>query len=487
MSEQSATRVLVVVFDALRPEFVTPELMPNLHAFAAGGVHYPNSHSIFLTETRVNQTAVVTGCLPRRNGIVANVMLAKDVWPDRILNTGIEDEIRSAFVRTGGQLIQVPTLSERLAANNLTYASLSAGTPGGGRLLNHCAENNGSFRFAMRSPHASHPEGVLDDMSELIGPIPGYERPATAWISWAVDAYLNWVEPKVSPDMALLWLCEPDETFHYHGIGSEPSLVTMRHADQEFARILAQHRPEIAAGRMQIIAMSDHGQITLDGGAVDIPARLVEAGFRAARAPGEDVDCVVVVHNGGGIWVRDEDPDLTDKLVAFLLEQEWCGPIFTKAGNLGTMTLGEVCLDHARAPTIAVTMRTTDGTNAFGRDGLSRHDASYPVGGGTHGGLSRYELNNFLSMAGQAFKSGEIVAAPAGNIDIAPTICRLLGIETVGDGFDGRVLSEALIGSSASGEWREITLAAANTAGVRTHLSVTEMEGVRYLNRAWVE
>ena len=105
MSENSATRVLVVVFDALRPEFVTPELMPNLAAFANGGVRYPNSHSIFLTETRVNQTGVVTGCLPQRNGIVANVMMAHDVWSDRILNTGIEDEIRAAFEQTGDNRI----------------------------------------------------------------------------------------------------------------------------------------------------------------------------------------------------------------------------------------------------------------------------------------------------------------------------------------------------------------------------------------------
>ena len=486
MSGHDAKRVLVVVFDALRPEFVTPDLMPNLHAFAEGGVRYPNSHSIFLTETRVNQTGVVTGCLPARNGIVSNVMVAKDVWPDRILNTGIEDEIRAAFEQANDGLIQVPTLSERLAAQGLKFAAFSAGTPGGGRLINHCAQDNGSFRFAMRSPKASNPANVLDDISGVIGPMPGYERPATAWITWAVDAYLKWVEPQVSPDVTLLWLCEPDETFHYHGIGSDPSLVTMRHADQEFARIVEQHKAEIADGRMQIIAMSDHGQITLDGEAVDVPARLADAGFKAARAPGEDVDYVTIIHNGGGIWVRDDDPVLTDKMVAFLMEQDWCGPIFTRTGNLGTLTLDEVRLAHPRAPTIAVTMHTSDGANAFGRDGLTRHNSPYPVGGGCHGGLSRYELNNVLCMSGSAFKSGEVIEAPAGNIDVAPTICRLLDHDIVSE-VDGRVLEEALAGGIAARDWQEKTLSAQNERGARTHLSVTEMDGVRYLNRAWVE
>ena len=74
MAEKAELRFLIVVFDALRPEFVTAALMPNLAAFAANGVRYPNSRAAFLTETRVNQTAVVTGCTPARSGIMANVL-----------------------------------------------------------------------------------------------------------------------------------------------------------------------------------------------------------------------------------------------------------------------------------------------------------------------------------------------------------------------------------------------------------------------------
>lgn len=72
MSETSRQRILIVVFDALRPEFVTPEVMPNLHSFGSEGVHYVNSRSTFPTETRVNQSAVITGCYPHKHGIVAN-------------------------------------------------------------------------------------------------------------------------------------------------------------------------------------------------------------------------------------------------------------------------------------------------------------------------------------------------------------------------------------------------------------------------------
>ena len=481
------TRFLVVVFDALRPEFVTPELMPNLRAFADRGVCYVDSHAVFPTETRVNQTAVVTGCVPASSGIMANNFLANDVFRDRALHTGRDEELEAAFAQAGIGLIEVPSLGQRMTAAGLSYASLSAGTPGGGRLINHSAAQDGTFRFTMRRPAAAVPADALDRITARIGPIPEYQRPATQWISWAVDAYVQWVDVEIAPDVMLLWLCEPDETFHYMGIGSDEALTTIRHVDKEFGRILAAHESEIEAGRMQVIAMSDHGQISLEGEPIGLVARLQEAGFRAAGQPGEDVDCVVLVHNGGGIWVQDEDPDVTASLVTFLLQQDWCGPLFTRDGTGGTLKLGDIGLDHRRAPTIALALRAGDDHNAFGRAGRTRHDAPYPAGGGCHGGLSRYELNNFLSLGGDRFGAGVAIDLPAGNVDVTPTICAVLGLD-IGDECDGRVLTEALRGKEAApcAPAMEHTLASTNPSGPRTHLTYRELAGVRYLSRAWV-
>ena len=123
-------KVLVVVFDALRPEFVRPDLMPNLSRFADLGCRFVNSRSTFPTETRVNQTAVLTGCYPRKHGIVGNKFPEPSVDSSRVVNTGSDEQISEAFARAGGGLIQVPTMPERLAQAGVRYASLSAGTPG---------------------------------------------------------------------------------------------------------------------------------------------------------------------------------------------------------------------------------------------------------------------------------------------------------------------------------------------------------------------
>lgn len=494
------TKFLVVVFDALRPEFVTPELMPNLHAFQNQGVRYSNSRSVFPTETRVNQTAVITGCTPGSSGIVANYFLAGDIWPDRVLNTGADEELSAAFTASGDNLIQVPTLGEYLTAAGLRFASLSAGTPGGGRLINHTAEQHGTFRLAMRALQATQPTGVLDQVLASVGPLPDYQRPATACISWAVGAYLEFVLPEIAPHVMLLWLCEPDETFHYHGIGSEESLTTIRHADSEFGKILQYHSSDIKSGQLQVIAMSDHGQVSLSGDAIDIVKLLNEAGMRAGASPGSEVDYVVRIHNAGGIWVKDNDPELSRKLVEFLLGSHWCGPIFSRGGIAGTLPLEAVCLNHPRAPTVAVTLRTSDQTNPFNCDGLTVHDAPYPEGGGCHGGLSSDELHNFLSMHGSAFKQQTDLQCPASNIDITPTILHLLGVKP--QRFDGRVLYEALnhgrpdkgsLDTASANDTdteqsvKHSELCATNSNGSTTRLSLTDYYGVRYLNRAWVE
>ncbi|MCB1511089.1 MAG: alkaline phosphatase family protein [Hyphomicrobiaceae bacterium] len=481
------TRVLIVVFDALRPEFLTQDLMPNLYAFANRGVWYRNSHSTFFTETRVNQSVVVTGCMPQRHGIVANKFYVPALSADGVLNTGDDVALEEAFHRADGRLLDMPTLGERLARHGLKFASLSAGTPGGGRLINHSAKTNGTWRFAMRRPEAAEPTNAHARIVERIGALPQYSLPAKAWITWAVNAYLEVVEPEAKPHAMLLWLCEPDETFHYHGIGSPQSLEAIRHVDGEFGRILAHHADAIAAGRLQVIAMSDHGQISLVGEALDLAAQLERAGFRASRKPGPDVDLVVVPGSAAGIWNIGGDADLTERCANWLREQTWAGPMFTRSGMPGTLRHADVCLEHPRAPDIAMVFRSDDNHNAHRRQGETVHDAPYPVGGGCHGGLSRYELHNVLTLGGTKLKDRTVLDVPAGNVDITPTVLTLLGLPVPAE-FDGRPLREAMHGGPdpASIDWRDDILGSSNTSGPRTYLSVSDLGHTRYLNRGWV-
>ena len=433
MADSNHTRVLIVVLDALRPEFVTRELMPNLHRFASGGVRYVNSRSTFPTETRVNQSAVTTGCYPSRHGIVANKFVLDDLGDARTLNTGDDIQLEPVFEQLSGKLFDIPTLGERLSSEGLSYATISAGTPGGGRLINHAAEKNGTFRFALNRPEAAAPAGIFSAITERIGPMPKYSLPALKWNSYAVKCYLEYVEPEIAPDVMLLWLSEPDETFHKLGIGSDDALRAIAHMDAEFGRILSTQKDQIENGGLQIIAMSDHGQITLSGERLDLAAKLADAGFD---------DCTIVAGNAVGIWVKDHDPELIARITIWLRDQPWCGPLFTRDGAAGTLTHEHVGIAHRRAPDIALVMAWSGEDNEWGRAGTTLHDAPYPVGGGCHGGLSPFELHNFLALSGSAFGQGKTMTLPAGNIDITPTVMDVVGLDAP-TGIDGRVLREA--------------------------------------------
>ena len=145
-------RVLIISFDALRPDMVTPELMPNLCRFASEGTRFPEARSSFPTETRVNQTSLVTGCYPERHGIVGNRFQDAVASPGKLFNTGDETQLAEGDRRLGGKLVDVPVLGELLDAQGLSYAVISAGTPGGTRMLNHKAESLGGEMHAFNRP-----------------------------------------------------------------------------------------------------------------------------------------------------------------------------------------------------------------------------------------------------------------------------------------------------------------------------------------------
>ena len=72
---------------------------------------------------------------------------------------------------------------------------------------------------------------------------------------------LNFIEPELHPDVCILWFCEPDNSYHFRGLGSPENLEALHHADLEFGRILDRHRSWNKDQYLQIITLSDHGQL----------------------------------------------------------------------------------------------------------------------------------------------------------------------------------------------------------------------------------
>ncbi len=489
--KSTGKRILIVAFDALRPDMVTPELMPNLTAFAEAGVRFSHSRAAFPTETRVNQSALVTGCYATRHGIVGNRFMDPVAAPNGLFDTGDETALAAGDRRLGGKLLDVPVLGEILAGHGMALAVISAGTPGGARMLHHKAERLGGFRFSLHRPDASVPAARIAAVIDRIGPIPRHEIPSLTWLTYATDVYLEYLEPELAPEITILWLCEPDNSYHHRGIGSAENLAAIRHADAEFGRILNRRRASGMGDRLQIITVSDHGQLTISGAALELSAKLTEAGFAVGETLGPEADgradLALVPGGAVGIALRDSDPGLIDAVVAWLQDQPWCGPLLTRDGR-GCLTHRQVGLDHPRAPDIVLVPRSHDAVNSHGLPGSCRHDSHYPVGGGTHGGLHPIELATWFAMAGDAFRSGRVSAVPAGIVDVLPTALYLLGIEAPSR-TQGRVRREALAAHADAPlpTAVEAVHSAEGAAGVRSHLSVSTVGRTPYLNRGWVD
>jgi hypothetical protein len=481
-------QVLILAFDALRPDMVTRELMPNLTEFAESGVRFARNRATYPTETRVNQTALVTGATPRRHGIVGNQFLDLAASPDRLFNTGDETQLAAGDRRLKGRLVDVPVLSEMLADAGLDLAVVSAGTPGGCRILNHKAEAQGAFRLALMRPDASVPADRIKAAIDAVGPIPKHRIPSFEWLTYTTDIYLKYIVPELAPAVTILWYCEPDSSYHYKGIGSADNLAAIRAVDAELGRILAWREQAGLVDSLDIITMSDHGQIAVASETLDVAGRMAAAGFTVGSALSGDPDAVLTLSSAGGLYVRQSDPHLIARMTAWLQTQDWCGPLFTRDGAVGTLRHDLINLAHRRAPDIAMILASNDTCNAQGFEGTSLQNSRYPVCGGLHGGLHARELHNWLAVGGARFRESVVIEQPSGIIDILPTVLHLLGLP-IAQSIEGRVLAEAL---KEPGDLDSRPLVVTQTQhsvgadGYRAHLTWHRIGGASYLERGWV-
>jgi arylsulfatase A-like enzyme len=108
--------------------------------------------------------------------------------------------------------------------------------------------------------------------------------------------------------------------------------------------------------------------------------------------------------------------------------------------------------------------RWSEEKNEFGAAGLINSDWNRKAGKGTHATLSPSDIHNTLVAAGPDFSAGQVDELPTGNVDIAPTVLRLLKIKPAKP-MDGRVLDEAFIGESAAPKAVPETLQASQEIG----------------------
>jgi hypothetical protein len=433
---QTASKVVVVVFDGLRPDMVKPDRMPNLAAFADDSLWFREARSVFPSMTRVATSSIATGAPPALHGIVGNSFYYPEVTRDFVLDTSRAEDIALAESRLGSPLITAETLGDRLAAHDKSFAVVHSGSAGSTYAINPRAAANGHWIFSVMGRDATRTPHAVDEVVERFGPLPQRTLPRFEETDYVTRVFTEHVLGEMDPDVALIWFNEPDTSFHYKFLASEDTNAILHAVDAAFGRILAaiMRRPD--ANHIAIIAASDHGQIS-SSGVADIATLLTGAGHKAARGSSRAIngtDITVTGGNMGEIRTVDGDMDRRDTIARWLMQRDEIGMLFTPSDDPvlgavdGTFSTALVGLDHARQPELVYVLRSTTDADAYGLPGLGLITGGVPVGGGMHGGLNRHELNTVLILGGIA-RGGRpgLSEAPSGIIDIAPTVLDLLG------------------------------------------------------------
>lgn len=432
--------ILTVFLDGLRPDQVTMRHTPNIVGLMKEGVRFLNHHAVFPTETRVNVASYVTGRRPGSHGIVGNTFIAHNKGAPWEVNTGQRRSLAKLDEETGGCLLQAKSLGEILSENGEKMVAISIGSEGNAYLNNHKAEKNGGLAI---HPDFTITEKEEKEMEHIVGAWPPAGIPNTERMRHATSILLDYVIPKIDPTVVTLWLSEPDNTQHKTGISSHQALQGIKQADAEIGRIVKHLRDRGLDDSTDLLVASDHGHSTVSQ-TVDVADQLVRAGLKEKNDP----TGILFSATGGCalIYVRNHEESKIQSVAEYLIAQEWCGSLFSNAAVPGAFPMSTTRDQTSRSPDIAFSFQWSNEVNSQGIHGTAAFTkGDVPVGASSHGSISPYDIRNLLVAAGPSLKNGISSQTPSGIMDLTPTILHILGINTR-DVFDGRVLSEALVG-----------------------------------------
>jgi arylsulfatase A-like enzyme len=415
-------RVVLVILDGLRRDFVDAARTPRLAEFAGRAESFPAYRTAFPSATRVVTATLATGCHPARHTLQGNAMALLE---NRVLvphDAGHPDFLQHKRAVTGCSLA-VPTLAERLGPHGgaIVYSNVSPGAA--------YAHDPDGFGNVYHRAGSFAPGRVRLDPLNVDLDAAGDRAMTERFIADAIGAR--------RPALAVLWLGEPDHIQHNTTLGSSEHLAVLREADHNAGMVIdAVQRRRAMGDDILLLVGSDHGHETVSG-IVDIEAELISAGLKAAP----DSSDVIAVSSGTSslVYLHPDAERRRASLHDFLATRPWCGQL------VGAANLGVVGQARHNGLAFALSLAADAQENACGIPGRSlaakpRWGKPDRLGCGQHGGLGRFEQSPVLMIDGAGFAQGSARIAPAHVVDLAPTIMRHLGIAA--PGMDGHPLQD---------------------------------------------
>lgn len=415
-------RVVIVICDGHRDDLVREDLCPEIVGLGREAVRFGRHRSVFPSTTRVASASIATGCRPGRHGLHGNTMGLERDDGVHVHDAGVP-AFRAAMRAATGATLRVPTLAQRLASRggSIVFSNVS---PGGAYFQDPDGHGHVYHRAGSYGPGASP---ITGDAALTVAHDGGGDRVMT-------ERFCDEVLTRRRPELALLWLCEPDHAMHANPLGSPAHLAAIASADACVARVAATIRDlERAGDEILLLIGSDHGQESIID-AVPVADRLVGAGLKEAATSSE----VAVAPQGsaGLVYLAPRARDRAERIVSFLVAQPEIDTVHAGAG------LATVGLAETGGLAIAFSMTKRREENEFGVRGFTYVVADSgkapKLGVGQHGGLGDFEQRPFLMLRPPGGAAARVHMGASSILDIAPTALGFLGLDA--SGVDGRPL-----------------------------------------------
>ena len=454
------TRFVIVGFDGLRPDNISDD-MPTLAAFIEKSHHWSRYMATFPTETYVNHPTIFSGFRPNQHGIIANAYFNRNVpAKDAVFrgNSVASIEAHDAI----SDVIEVPTLGDRLGAAGKTLRVLCANSEGSTRLQHvHAGRYPGHLNCCVHNIAATLPLEERETLQSRWGNGVELTFPDFNGTDLITDIFFTYELPRGLGDVTILWIGEPDHSSHEFGINDERTRRVRRHADEAFKRILDWWESDGKRSGVQLAVISDHGHGEV-AAHYDLKQKLIEGGWKVLTgaqlrqgASLDENDLVMVGDYTLGLWLTHPSEANLVRLRDELMAIDEVGMIFSQPkqnaevneieGQVpGTFSEALIFSDHERGPDLRVTMRNNPKT------GRLIMGPSLEIGTGNHGGLLPQEINSVLAIQGDCFQAQKLQhSEPAGHDDFAVTVMTVMGLMDKDKLLQpvpaARVLSEAIV------------------------------------------
>jgi predicted AlkP superfamily pyrophosphatase or phosphodiesterase len=414
-------KVVVISLDAFGAESLRdPHLpVPTLHSLMKAGAYATAMRPINPTVTWPNHTAMITGVNASRHHVVVNGL---------IVNQRMDTPPKIEPHTPKSVLVAVPTVYDAAHKAGLTAAEVDwvaiEKADGITWRFTEYGDRNGEIERDLMA------QGDLteDDLAH-------FGKPSQAWRDRIYTLAAADIIKKHHPDLMLFHLLALDGIEHQTGYGNNSDINTISFLDDRVRDIIDAVREAGDLPNTTFLVVSDHGQMSVHKH-IDANVLLKQAGL---QGPASSNPAFAIPESGYTlVYQKHATPQSTAQLKEVFA---------AKPGVRAALTPAEAAKDGW--PTPSETNQAPDllvyAENSYAFAGRGDGDfASDTKEVGAHGYPNTEPLMKeiFIASGAGIAKKGEI--AEFNNVDVAPTIARLLNISL--SNIDGRALESILTG-----------------------------------------